>query len=287
VTIVGKAIAGRDLRSRVIIAVKVELGWGKSRVSRDATRARALQEMEDSLRRAQTDYIEIFQTHWRDALVAIEGLAEAMHTLLRQGKIRAIGVSSFSVEQMERFRKIAPIHVLQSPYNLFERKTGAEVLPYCRANEITTFGYGALCRVLQFGRMRKDSAFEGDNLRRINPKFRGPKFIKLAARWVLDQGVGTGLCGARRPDQLQPVDGVMGWRWMRPRWRRSTGSCARRLAIPSAPNSWRRPRAAWRRDAVSRRSENGKAVAPQLIVGRWSADAMNHQDTYQGIEMRN
>src|SRR6202453_4196791 len=99
-----------------------------------------------------------------------------MHSLLRQGKIRAIGVSNFTVEQMERFRKVAPIHVLQSPYNLFEREIETEVLPYCRSNNITTFGYGALCRGLLSGRMRKDTMFEGDDLRRIDPKFQGPRF---------------------------------------------------------------------------------------------------------------
>src|ERR1700720_3129338 len=81
-----------------------------------------------------------------DPLVMIEETAEAMHTLFRQGKIRAIGVSNFSIGQMERFRLVAPLHVLQSPYNLFERGIEADVLPYCRNNGIVTFGYGALCR---------------------------------------------------------------------------------------------------------------------------------------------
>jgi aryl-alcohol dehydrogenase-like predicted oxidoreductase len=232
--IVGKAIAAGDLRSRVLIATKVGLGWADGRVFRDATRARILQEVEDSLRRLQTDYLDIYQVHWPDPLVAIEETAEAMYALLRQGKIRAIGVSNFSVEQMERFRKIAPIHVLQSPYNLFEREIEVEVLPYCRKNDIATFGYGALCRGLLSGGMRKDTTFGGDDLRQADPKFRRPRFdqylaavdrldelamrrfgkrvIHLAARWALDQGVSTALWGARRPDQLRPVGEVMGWR---------------------------------------------------------------------------
>jgi len=232
--IVGKAIAAGDLRSRVIIATKVGLGWAGGRVFRDATRARILREVDDSLLRLQTDYLDIYQLHWPDPLVAIEDSAEAMHTLLRQAKIRAIGVSNFSVEQMERFRKVAPIHVLQSPYNLFEREIDSEILPYCRKNKITTFGYGALCRGLLSGRMRKDTVFEGDDLRRVDPKFQRPRFdqylaavqrldqfaqrrygkrvIHLAARWVLDRGISTALWGARHPDQLQPVDEVIGWR---------------------------------------------------------------------------
>ena len=232
--IVGKAMAEGDCRARTIIATKVGLGWSDGRVFRDATRARILNEIDDSLRRLKTDYIDIYQVHWPDPLVAVEESAEAMQTLLMHGKIRAIGVSNFSIEQMERFRRVAPIHVLQSPYNLFERQIEAEVLPYCRENNIATFGYGALCRGLLSGRMRNDTVFQGDDLRRIDPKFQGRRFeqyltaaqrldhlaqrrfgkrlIHLAARWVLDRGVTTALWGARRADQLQAVDEVMGWR---------------------------------------------------------------------------
>src|SRR5208282_1690391 len=126
-------------------------------------------------------------------------------------KIRAIGGSNFSVAEMERFRRVAPLHVLQPPYNLFERAIESEILPYCRANGIATFGYGALCRGLLSGRMRPDTTFEGDDLRRIDPKFQAPRFAQyvdavrrldeladrrfhrgvthLAVRWMLDEGI--------------------------------------------------------------------------------------------------
>jgi aryl-alcohol dehydrogenase-like predicted oxidoreductase len=233
--IVGKALTEGGVRSRVIIATKVGLEWRAGMVSRNASRARIMREIEDSLRRLQTDYIDIYQVHWPDPLVAIEETAEAMGTLLRQGKIRAIGVSNFSIEQMQRFRRVAPLHVLQPPYNLFERGIEADVLPYCRKNKIATFGYGALCRGLLSGRMRPDSKFEGDDLRRMDPKFQQPRFaqylaaverldelaqrrfgkrvIHLAIRWMLDQGITTALWGARHPGQLQPVDEVSGW-WL-------------------------------------------------------------------------
>ena len=233
--IVGKAIAEGHLRSRVLIATKTGLEWEGRRVFRNASRARILQEVEDSLRRLRTDYIDIYQVHWPDPLVTIEETAEAMHTLFEQGKIRAIGVSNFSVTQMERFRHVAPLHVLQPPYNLFERSIEADVLPYCRKNKIATFGYGALCRGLLSGRMRQNTVFNGDDLRRTDPKFLEPRFtqylaavqrldrlaqqrfgrhvIQLAVRWLLDQGITTALWGARHPDQLEPVDEVTGW-WL-------------------------------------------------------------------------
>ncbi len=146
--IVGKALSESHLRSRVLIATKAGLEWSGARVFRNTSRARILQEVEDSLRRLRTDHIDVYQVHWPDPMVRIEETAEAMRTLFEQGKIRAIGVSNFSVGQMERFRRIAPLHVLQPPYNLFERAIEAETLPYCRKNNIATFGYGALCRGL-------------------------------------------------------------------------------------------------------------------------------------------
>ncbi len=133
--IVGKAIAEGRLRADVLIATKAGLQWDGGKVSRNASRARILREVEDSLRRLRTDYIDVYQVHWPDPLVTIEETAEAMLTLLEQGKIRAIGVSNFSVLQMERFRRVAPLHVLQPPYNLFERDIETDLLPYCRKNQ--------------------------------------------------------------------------------------------------------------------------------------------------------
>jgi len=233
--IVGRAIAEGRLRADVLIATKAGLEWEDGRVFRNASRARIMREIEDSLRRLRTDYIDIYQVHWPDPLVTIEETAEAMHTLFRQGKIRAIGVSNFSVSQMDRFRRVAPLHVLQPPYNLFERGIEADLLPYCRKNKIATLGYGALCRGLLSGRMRPDTVFDGDDLRRTDPKFLEPRFaqylaaverldrlarqrfgkrvIHLAVRWMLDQGITTALWGARHPDQLQSVDEVTGW-WL-------------------------------------------------------------------------
>jgi aryl-alcohol dehydrogenase-like predicted oxidoreductase len=229
--IVGKALTGA--RSTAIIATKVGLEWRDGKVYRNASRHRIMAEIHDSLRRLRTDYIDIYQVHWPDPRVPIEETADAMRALYTQGKIRAIGVSNFSVAQMRAFQAVAPLHVLQSPYNLFERDIERDVLPYCVANGIATLGYGALCRGLLSGRMRSDSTFEGDDLRRIDPKFHAPRFaqylnavaqleqlaqrldnrhvIQLAVRWMLDQGVSVALWGGRRPDQLHAALGVSGW----------------------------------------------------------------------------
>jgi len=229
--IVGEALEG--VRTQAVIATKTGLEWRDGKVYRNATRARILQEVDDSLRRLRTDYIDIYQVHWPDPKVPIEETAEAMRSLYEAGKIRAIGVSNFSVAQMERFRQVAPLHVLQPPYNLFERDIETDILPYARTHHIVTLGYGALCRGLLSGRMRPDTTFDGDDLRRIDPKFQPPRFaqyldavrqldefaqrrfgrrvIQLAVRWMLDQGISVALWGGRRPDQLQAALGVAGW----------------------------------------------------------------------------
>ena len=232
--IVGKALATPGLRSRALIATKAGLEWTDGKVYRNASRQRIMREAEDSLRRLRTDYIDIYQVHWPDPLVPMEETAAAMAELYRQGKIRAIGVSNFSVAQMDAFRRVAPLHVLQSPYHLFERGIDDEILPYCRRNGIAVLGYGALCRGLLSGKMSAATAFSGDDLRKNDPKFQQPRFaqylaavqrldllaqyrygkrvIHLAVRWMLDQGVTIALWGARHPDQLAPAAEVGGWR---------------------------------------------------------------------------
>ncbi|HEY3908620.1 MAG TPA: aldo/keto reductase [Stellaceae bacterium] len=157
----------------------------------------------------------------------------AMRCVEAFAKIRAIGVSNFSVAEIERFRRVAELHVVQPPFNLFEREIEAELLPYCQKAKRATLTYGALCRGLLSGKLREDAHFEGDDLRLTDPKFQLPRYsqylaavrrldqfaserygkriIHLAVRWLLDQGATTALWGARHPGQLQPVDEVFGW----------------------------------------------------------------------------
>ena len=231
--IVGRAIADGRLRSRVVIATKVGLQWNDGKVFRNASRDRILREVTDSLRRLRTDYIDIYQVHWPDPLVPVEETAAAMQTLFEQGKIRAIGVSNFSTAQIERFRRVSQLHVVQPPYNLFEREIEAELLPYCRKSRFGTLTYGALCRGLLSGTLQEDAHFHGDDLRLTDPKFQPPRYVQylaavrrldqfarerygkrvihLALRWLLDHGVTAALWGARHPGQLQPIDEVFGW----------------------------------------------------------------------------
>ena len=232
--IVGKALAEIG-REKVLIATKGGLDWRGSNPFRNASRVRFKKEIEDSLRRLRTDVIDIYQVHWPDPDTPIEETARAMGDLHRDGKVRAIGVSNFSPDQMRAFSEVAPLHTAQPPYNLFEREAEKDVLPYCRDNRIATLAYGSLCRGLLSGRMKADTTFTGDDLRRSDPKFKAPRFLQylqatqrldalaresygksvlhLAVRWVLDQlPLSTALWGARHPGQLDGVAGVVGWK---------------------------------------------------------------------------
>lgn len=232
--IIGKAIELYGKRECVIIATKVGLDWSGKKVVRNSTKDRIFKEIEDSLQRLRTDVIDIYQVHWPDPLVPVDETARAMQQLYRQGKIRAIGVSNYSLKQMDIFRQTAPLHVVQPPYNIFERQIEQDVLPYVHKNKLKALTYGALCRGLLTGRMKPDTQFTGDDLRKVDPKFQQPRYgqyldtvaqlerfardrfkksvLALAVRWLLDQSdVSIALWGARRPDQLDPVDEVMGW----------------------------------------------------------------------------
>src|SRR5882672_9982479 len=233
--IVGEALRQHGRRESIIVATKVGIDWTNGKIERNSGRKRILQEFEDSLRRLQTDYIDIYQVHWPDTLVPVEETALTLRELYEQGKIRAIGVSNYSPEQMARFETAAPLHTIQPPYNLFEREIERDVLPYALGHNVTTLTYGALCRGLLSGAMHADRQFSTDDLRKSSdPKFQQPHFaeyldaaskldayarehfgkrvIHLAVRWLLDQpGVGVALWGARRPEQLAPISDVSGW----------------------------------------------------------------------------
>jgi aryl-alcohol dehydrogenase-like predicted oxidoreductase len=233
--LVGRAIAQYGNREKLIIATKVGLEWRGGEIFRNSAGARIMSEINDSLRRLQTDYIDLYQIHWPDPLVPIAETAAAMHQLHQRGKIRAIGVSNYWPEQMSAFRAAAPLHAAQPPYNLFERDAEKDVLPYCGEHGLITLTYGALCRGLLSGKMKPDTKFSGDDIRKADPKFRPPRYaqylkaiellehfarerygkrvLELAVRWTLDQPwVTAALWGARHPDQLAPLGAISGWK---------------------------------------------------------------------------
>lgn len=228
--IVGKALKKSIKRENVIIATKVGLRWQNQKIYRDLRKESILTEIDDSLKRLQVDYIDIYQVHWPDSTVPLPEVADTLKTLQQQGKIKAIGVSNFSVEQMKEFKKEVSLDVLQPPFNLFEREIEQKELHFCKENHIATLSYGSLCRGLLTGRMKKETKFEGDDLRKVDPKFQEPRYsqylqavnrlqtwmqqkyqkplLTLAVRWILDSSVSVALWGARKPEQLKDIESL-------------------------------------------------------------------------------
>jgi aryl-alcohol dehydrogenase-like predicted oxidoreductase len=233
--LIGRALGVHGRREDFFIATKAGLDWNSSGVFANSTEARLREELEGSLKRLGTEYIDLYQIHWPDTLIPIAETAEIFAGFQREGKVRALGVSNFSVAQMQQFRSVAPLASNQPPYNLFERQIDSEILPWCAANGIAVLTWSSLCRSLLAGRVHRGMKFDAGDIRNFDPKFQEPRFsqymtaveglatfarerygktvLELAARWVLDQpGISVALLGARRPDQLDAVAGVMGWK---------------------------------------------------------------------------
>jgi len=232
--LIGKAMRAHGRRDAFFVATKAGLEWNERGVFANSTAPRLRQELEDSLRRLGTDLVDLYQLHWPDTLVPVAEVAGLFAQFQREGKVRAIGVSNFSVAQMQEFRSFAPLASNQPPYNLFEREIDGSVLPWCETNGVTVLTYSSLCRSLLGGRVHRGMKFDEKDIRSVDPKFQEPRFsqymtaverlgefartrydksvVELAARWVLDRpGVSVALWGAKRPDQLDAIAGVVGW----------------------------------------------------------------------------
>jgi aryl-alcohol dehydrogenase-like predicted oxidoreductase len=223
-----------------LIFTKCSLIWDEKRNIAHSLEPESLRrELEDSLRRLRVDVIDLYQIHWpglgsagKDP--AAPGLEEAWSTLAemkKQGKVRFIGVSNFSVPQMERIRSIAPISSLQPPYSFLSRGIEEEILPYCRNNTIGVIAYSPMKSGLLTGAMTRQriAQFPDDDWRRNSPDFKEPKLTEnlnlveklraigarhgclpaeVAIAWTLAHPAVTGtIVGARSPEQ---VDGFIG-----------------------------------------------------------------------------
>ncbi len=231
---VGKAIAGK--RDKVVLATKCGLRWdidkGVKLVERNGKTIRKYlspesvrHEVELSLRRLGVDCIDLYQTHWQDETTPI---ADTMRTLLdlkQEGKIRAIGVSNCTVEQLEEYRAVGPVDCVQERYSMMDRGMEQEYLPYCAKHTIAVLAYSPLANGLLTGKIGPEREFKGDDFRLANPRFSVEsrtrvqaalqQFAPLADKygltigglviaWTLAQpGLTHALVGARDADQAK------------------------------------------------------------------------------------
>ncbi len=230
--VVGQAIKGR--RDAVIIATKCGLVWDDPRarqVHNDLRPASIRREVEDSLRRLNVEVIDLYQIHWPKPAEMVEAAWSTLADLVREGKVRYIGVSNFNVAQMEQCRRIHPIASLQPPYSLLRRDIKEDILPYCRAQGIGVIPYspmrsGLLTDHFNPSRLaptdwRRKSLTEEDFARaralvdRLRPiaEKAGKTVANLAVAWVNAQpGVTAAIVGARRPDQVAQNVQAGDWR---------------------------------------------------------------------------
>ena len=157
------------------IFTKCGLVWGEKReASNDLKQIR--REAEDSLRRLGVDTIDLYQMHWPKPEEEIEEAWGVMADLQKQGKVRWIGVSNFSVEQMERVGKIAPITSNQPPYSMLNRAVEPAILPYCQKNNIGVINYAPMHSGLLTGAMTKERVanLTSDDFRRKAKNYQEP-----------------------------------------------------------------------------------------------------------------
>lgn len=230
--IVGKAIAGR--RDKAVIATKCGLVWHTQKgrhffdqdgkpVHRYLGRDAILHEVEQSLKRLGTDYIDLYITHWQDPTTPVEETMRALEDLRTAGKIRAIGASNVSRADLEAYIETSGLDAIQERFSMIDREIEGELLPLTKANSIATLSYSSLALGLLSGTVGPDRVFSGDDQRKTNPRFsvgnrqkaaafaeairpvadkHGASIAQVVIAWTLAQpGVTFALCGARNPAQ--------------------------------------------------------------------------------------
>src|SRR5580692_7554910 len=188
-----------------------------------AGRESIIKECEDSLRRLGTDYIDLYQIHWPDRTTPVAETMEALTQLLRQGKIRAAGVSNYSADLMAEAEKTLCLTSNQVPYSMVERSIEKELVPYCLKHNKAIIAYSPMQRGLLTGKIRPDHVFapgdhrpgtvffQRENIRRIDnfldrleplAKSRNAEISQLVLRWTVEQpGITIALAGARNKQQ--------------------------------------------------------------------------------------
>jgi aryl-alcohol dehydrogenase-like predicted oxidoreductase len=227
-TMVGNALAGR--RQKVILATKVRLGTGRGPNDAGLSRAHILDAVEASLRRLQTDFIDLYQLHIVDALTPLEETLRTMEDLVRSGKVRYAGCCNYPAWQIMKALAIADAHgwsryvSVQAHYSLAERGLEREIVPLLRDQGLGLLVWSPLSGGLLSGKFAREGngpqgarrsnfdfppvdeerAFRVIDLMRSMAASRQVSVAQIALAWLLHQDVVTSvILGARRLDQLE------------------------------------------------------------------------------------
>ena len=233
--VVARALKGRS--NRPYIFTKCERVWDERGKIGGSLKAESIRrECEASLRRLQMDVIDHYQIHWPEPDADIEEGWTEMARLREEGKVRFIGVSNFSVQQMKRAMKIAPITSLQPPYSLVAREVEEDILPFCMRNNIGVIVYSPMYSGLLAGAMTRQriANFAPDDWRRRDQNFQEPNLSRnlrlvevlrevgerhgrtpgeVAIAWTLhNQAVTGAIVGVRSPEQVRGIIGATQFR---------------------------------------------------------------------------
>ncbi len=222
--VVGEALQA-IARDQVFVATKVS--------GSDLSRQTIKKAIDASLRRLRLDYIDLYQMHWPDPNSDVQESMQAMDDLVRDGKIRYVGVSNFDVQLMEQALEVRHIDSLQPPLDMLMREVEKEVLPFCRERGIGVVVYSPMAKGLLTGKYKIDDSFPAGDVRSQDSRFQGENFqrnlriverlrpiaerygktlAQLAIAWTLAQpGVTVSIAGAKRPSQVEENVGAAGW----------------------------------------------------------------------------
>ena len=230
-------------RRDVILVTKFGMGYRDKPKLRDASRARVMASIEQSLENLATDCVDVYLVHWPDPQTPFEETMRALEDVVRQGKARFVGVSNFKREQIEACRRLRHIDVAQYGWNMFDRRMQREIFPYCREHGIGVMAYGSLAYGLLTGTFTESIDFGSDDWRARTDKMgsiklfdtlfgaecfprnlrvvedlkglaaqHGRSLPQLALRWTTSNPVvSTALVGCRTVAEVEDNVGALGW----------------------------------------------------------------------------
>jgi len=192
--VVAEAIKGR--RDDVVLATKCGLVWDDNQgeyffdeegkpVYRFLGEQSIRKELQASMQRLGTDYIDLYITHWQDPTTPIEETMETLLALKKEGKIRAIGVSNVSASELKQYLACGPVDVIQEKYNMLDREIEGKLLPICGDYNTSVLSYSSLAQGILSGKIGPDRQFSGDDQRLNDPRFSLKNRIKIKS--LLDQ----------------------------------------------------------------------------------------------------
>ena len=220
-------------RDKIIIASKGGLHWDNGTQVSDASPERILRQCEESLKRLQTECIDLYYLHAPDPNTPISRTAEAFRNLLDTGKVRSVGLSNCTTTQLEEFAAVCPIAACQPHYNMLQREIERDLLPWCQSHQISIVAYWPLMKGLLAGKLARSHQFAAKDGRAKYPMFQGDEWHKnqdfldelralsqqtgysvaqIVINWTIQQpGITVALCGAKRPEQIRENAAALSW----------------------------------------------------------------------------